>query len=119
MLILIFFYCVKIFFFREYIINPFKQIIITSNMVVGIFHEKLRPYFCLPKNEFFSKSQKNMIFFSRLNHTCSIKPIKLNHCRPNGLYGSLSKGPSHYAISYSRTYPLSSGTVSNRREPDQ
>lgn len=89
-------------------------------MVVSIFHEKLRPYFCLPKNEsFFPNHKKNMIFFSRLNHTCSIKPIKLNHCGPNGLYGSLSKGPSHYAISYSRTYPLSSGTVSNRREPDQ
>lgn len=75
--------------------------------------------FAFQKMRVFSKSQKNMIFFSRLNHTCSIKPIKLNHCRPNGLYGSLSKGPSHYAISYSRTYPLSSGTVSNRREPDQ
>lgn len=68
---------------------------------------------------FFQITKKHDFLFSRLNHTCSIKPIKLNHCRPNGLYGSLSKGPSHYAISYSRTYPLSSGTVSNRREPDQ
>lgn len=58
-------------------------------MVVGIFHEKLRPYFCIPKNESFFQITKNMIFFSRLNHTCSIKPIKLNHCRPNGLYGKV------------------------------
>lgn len=88
-------------------------------MVVSIFYEKFRLYFCFLKNEsFFLNYKKNMIFFLRLNYICLIKFIKFNYCRLNGLYGSLSKGFFYYVISYSRIYFLFSGIVFNRREFD-